>query len=266
MDDARIRGRHQSRLTARCRRQAVLNGSRHRHEARCLCDHGPLGSGKSTMMNILGCTVPPAAGPARRRGRAVGGLTDNQRPRFATARSASVFQSLPTQPCPAPAPNVELPLVYAQRTGGAVPKALAGVGLGPRGPPAARRAPPCVSYLGDGPSPTSRRARVHSVLDDDVMQLLVELNEAGPADCDHHPRGRQCRELHDPCGCASTMAHRQRCSCWAVPRTRRGTSSCAWLRSVLTTTGIIIGVLVGCIRARSALGSIQAGFTRNPPR
>src|SRR5215831_10330517 len=95
---------------------------------------GPSGSGKSSLLNILGCLDTPTAGSYRLAGEDVSHLTDRQRARLRCQRIGFVFQSFNLLPRTTAVENVELPMAYA---GGAVDRARAlalldRVGLGGR--------------------------------------------------------------------------------------------------------------------------------------
>ncbi|HEY3694545.1 ABC transporter ATP-binding protein [Phenylobacterium sp.] len=97
---------------------------------------GPSGSGKSSLMNILGGLDRPTAGTYRFEGEDVGGFDDDQLAAFRRRRIGFVFQSFQLLPRLTALQNVELPMVYA----GAPPAErraraaamLERVGLGPR--------------------------------------------------------------------------------------------------------------------------------------
>jgi putative ABC transport system ATP-binding protein len=97
---------------------------------------GPSGSGKSSLMNILGGLDRPTAGHYRFAGDDVGAFDDNQLAEFRRRRIGFVFQSFQLLPRLTALQNVELPMIYA-----GVPRAerkeratklLERVGLGPR--------------------------------------------------------------------------------------------------------------------------------------
>ncbi|MDB5423416.1 MAG: macrolide transporter ATP-binding protein [Phenylobacterium sp.] len=97
---------------------------------------GPSGSGKSSLMNILGGLDRPTAGHYRFDGEDVGSFDDNQLAAFRSRRIGFVFQSFQLLPRLTALQNVELPMIYA-----GVPSAerkdranrlLDRVGLGPR--------------------------------------------------------------------------------------------------------------------------------------
>ena len=97
---------------------------------------GPSGSGKSSLMNILGGLDRPTQGAYRFGGEDVGHFDDDELAGFRSRRIGFVFQSFQLLPRLTALQNVELPMIYAGRE----PKArreraaalLDRVGLGPR--------------------------------------------------------------------------------------------------------------------------------------
>jgi putative ABC transport system ATP-binding protein len=97
---------------------------------------GPSGSGKSSLMNILGGLDRPTSGVYRFEGEDVGRMDDDSLADFRSRRIGFVFQSFQLLPRLSALQNVELPMVYA----GALPaerkaraaEMLEKVGLGTR--------------------------------------------------------------------------------------------------------------------------------------
>jgi len=97
---------------------------------------GPSGSGKSSLMNILGGLDRPTAGHYRFDGEDVGSFDDDALAEFRRRRIGFVFQSFQLLPRLTALQNVELPMIYAGVSPGErrerATKLLERVGLGPR--------------------------------------------------------------------------------------------------------------------------------------
>ena len=74
---------------------------------------GPSGSGKSSLMNILGGLDRPSSGTYRFDGEDVGSFDDNDLASFRRRRIGFVFQSFQLLPRLSALQNVELPMIYA---------------------------------------------------------------------------------------------------------------------------------------------------------
>ena len=95
---------------------------------------GSSGSGKSTLMNILGLLDVPSAGSYRLSGQETSGLSPAATAEWRNQRIGFVFQTFHLLPRTSALENVELPLLYSQRTSfrGLGRRALEMVGLGDR--------------------------------------------------------------------------------------------------------------------------------------
>ena len=96
---------------------------------------GASGSGKSTMMHILGCLDTPTAGRYLLEGRDVSTLSKDERARVRNARIGFVFQTFNLLPRLNAVDNVALPLLYGREDATAEKRAEAAlerVGLMPR--------------------------------------------------------------------------------------------------------------------------------------
>ena len=160
-------------------------------EGELLAIMGASGSGKSTMMNILGCLDAPDSGSYRLDGEDVLALSDNKLAAIRNHKIGFVFQSFNLLPRTTAQRNVELPLVYGgtgdrsrraraaleqvglgSRTGN-MPNELSG-GQQQRVAVARALVTDPAMILADEPT-----GALDSESTDDVMRLLVQLNDAG---------------------------------------------------------------------------------------
>jgi putative ABC transport system ATP-binding protein len=95
---------------------------------------GPSGSGKSSLLNIVGCLDQPTSGTYRLKGEELSGYSDRQLSRVRAWKIGFVFQSFHLMPRTTALENVEIPMIYGP---GRVDRkraiaALERVGLGKR--------------------------------------------------------------------------------------------------------------------------------------
>ena len=83
---------------------------------------GASGSGKSSLLNIIGCLDTPSMGAYRLAGEDVSAYSDKQRSRVRCRKIGFVFQSFNLLPRTTALENVEIPMVYS---GGRVDRAKA---------------------------------------------------------------------------------------------------------------------------------------------
>jgi putative ABC transport system ATP-binding protein len=74
---------------------------------------GASGSGKSSLLNILGCLDTPTAGTYRLLGEDVSGYTDQERSRLRCRQIGFIFQSFNLLPRTTALENVEVPALYS---------------------------------------------------------------------------------------------------------------------------------------------------------
>lgn len=152
---------------------------------------GASGSGKSSLLNILGCLDTPGSGSYRLAGEDVSALPDDARSHVRSKHIGFVFQSFNLLPRATAVENVELPALY---TGASPDRAraqelLERVGLGARADHFAtelsggeqQRVAIARALMNDPPllladEPTGN---LDSAAGESVMQLLTSLHEGG---------------------------------------------------------------------------------------
>jgi putative ABC transport system ATP-binding protein len=74
---------------------------------------GASGSGKSSLLNIIGCLDTPTSGSYRLAGEDVSGYTDEQRSRLRCSRIGFIFQTFNLLPRTTALENIEVPALYS---------------------------------------------------------------------------------------------------------------------------------------------------------
>src|SRR6266481_1473767 len=152
---------------------------------------GASGSGKSSLLNIIGCLDTPSRGVYRLAGEDVSAYSDKQRSRVRCRKIGFVFQSFNLLPRTTALENVEIPMVYS---GGKVDRAkalatLQRVGLADRAHHFAtelsggeqQRVAIARALMNDPPllladEPTGN---LDSAVGESIMQLLTALHQSG---------------------------------------------------------------------------------------
>lgn len=95
---------------------------------------GPSGSGKSSLLNIIGCLDRPTSGTYQLDGEELRDLSDKQLSRIRARKIGFIFQSFNLLPRTTALENVELPMIYGRGevNRGRAMAALTRVGLGAR--------------------------------------------------------------------------------------------------------------------------------------
>ncbi len=75
---------------------------------------GPSGSGKSSLLNIVGCLDQPSSGTYRLFGEDVSGYSDKRLSRIRGRRIGFIFQSFNLMPRTTALENVEVPMIYGE--------------------------------------------------------------------------------------------------------------------------------------------------------
>jgi putative ABC transport system ATP-binding protein len=92
---------------------ALKDVSFHIDDGEFVTVRGTSGSGKSSLLNILGCLDTPTAGSYRLAGEDVSNYTDQQRSHLRCQRIGFVFQSFNLLPRTTALENVEVPALYS---------------------------------------------------------------------------------------------------------------------------------------------------------
>ncbi|MFV0378834.1 MAG: ABC transporter ATP-binding protein [Mangrovibacterium sp.] len=93
--------------------QALREVSLTIHEGEYVAIMGASGSGKSTMMNVIGCLDTPTSGEYMLNGQQVARLSDDELAEIRNAEIGFIFQTFNLMPRNTALENVMLPLVYA---------------------------------------------------------------------------------------------------------------------------------------------------------
>ena len=81
-------------------------------EGQMMAIQGPSGSGKSSLMNLLGCLDVPSSGSYFLEGQNVGNLSDNKLAEIRSKKIGFIFQTYNLLPRSTALSNVEMPMIY----------------------------------------------------------------------------------------------------------------------------------------------------------